>query len=915
MSSPVNFNNVGAVAIGLWKYILSSLGIEAGYLRNKPGPCPACGGRDRFRFDDKGGTGSYFCNQCGHGDGFTLLEKVYHWTPTEALHRVAGLLGISADKPLSREEVAANKKRVADEAAKHEAKRLAERDALAAKALAFINAGQHPPFEHRYLSAKGLAAQGDIRLAADGNTLLIPLYDIDGTLWAVQHISYKDGKWKKEFKGKNGGCFHIIAGTTEKVCIVEGFATGLSVHLATGCMVACAMAGNQMRATASAVNDKYPIATIVACGDDDAAGRKAVADIASAVDYLMAYPDFGMGRPQGMKDFDDLRQLKGLEAVRACIETAASLPPEPAANDNMVPEGTEAEISHFDADGKKATQGTVLIEMAQHLELFHDAYSTGYAIVVKDGVRHVFEIRSKAFKEYLSLRYYRAFCRGVSSKGMQDAIDTIDSRARFDGDERETYVRVAAIKTIDETTINKIYLDLCDSAWRVVEITPSGWQLLNQSPVMFIRNKNMRALPAPMCDGSVESLRKFVNVTDEQWPLIYAWLLAALRGCKPFPVLVLQAEQGCGKSTSSQAIKDMIDPAAASLLSPPRDVDDLRVNSLNAYVLAYDNLSGLRNDISDALCRTSTGGSNPKRKLFTDSEQESADQVRPVIVNGIDDIAVRSDFSSRVLQADLPLLPDKSKAGEEGLWGEYYRERPMILGALLDMTAAAMRGFAAEPISPNGRFKDLQRWVAAAERGTDMPQGFMNAYKAGTDNAVIHAVEASAFASAILRLVEQRGKWSGTATELLNELDDKVDDRTRKSRGWPQTSRAVKNAVARAAPNLRVVGVECAHKKSGSRTIYLDRLGKLSPKTLISPKPGNGTDSKPGDTSSDMGDENKELGDGQEDMHGISPTCKSISYAALGDTDDLGDKKPPQANCIHSKQNNATDTDWVEGEM
>ena len=291
------------------------------------------------------------------------------------------------------------------------------------------------------------------------------------------------------------------------------------------------------------------------------------------------------------------------------------------------------------------------------------------------------------------------------------------------------------------------------------------------------------------------------------------------------------------------------------------------------------------------------------------------DQVRPVIVNGIDDIAVRSDFSSRVLQADLPLLPDKSKAGEEGLWGEYYRERPMILGALLDMTAAAMRGFAAEPISPNGRFKDLQRWVAAAERGTDMPQGFMNAYKAGTDNAVIHAVEASAFASAILRLVEQRGKWSGTATELLNELDDKVDDRTRKSRGWPQTSRAVKNAVARAAPNLRVVGVECAHKKSGSRTIYLDRLGKLSPKTLISPKPGNGTDSKPGDTSSDMGDENKELGDGQEDMHGISPTCKSISYAALGDTDDLGDKKPPQANCIHSKQNNATDTDWVEGEM
>jgi putative DNA primase/helicase len=84
--------NVGAS----WPDVLAQLGIGEQYLRNKHGPCPACGGKDRFRFDNRNGRGGFICNQCGAGDGFKLLQLVNGWKFSEARRevvRAAGLRG------------------------------------------------------------------------------------------------------------------------------------------------------------------------------------------------------------------------------------------------------------------------------------------------------------------------------------------------------------------------------------------------------------------------------------------------------------------------------------------------------------------------------------------------------------------------------------------------------------------------------------------------------------------------------------------------------------------------------------------------------------------------------------------------------------------------------------------------------
>ena len=96
------FTDVGARARGNWPAILSALGIDADRLRNRHGPCPGCGGHDRFRFDDRDGRGTWYCGGGGNpesGDGFDLLCHVHGYARKDALHAVSGWLGDDVLRP------------------------------------------------------------------------------------------------------------------------------------------------------------------------------------------------------------------------------------------------------------------------------------------------------------------------------------------------------------------------------------------------------------------------------------------------------------------------------------------------------------------------------------------------------------------------------------------------------------------------------------------------------------------------------------------------------------------------------------------------------------------------------------------------------------------------------------------------
>jgi hypothetical protein len=121
-------------------------------------------------------------------------------------------------------------------------------------------------------------------------------------------------------------------------------------------------------------------------------------------------------------------------------------------------------------------------------------------------------------------------------------------------------------------------VDLCNDSWEAVEITPTGWHVLPDPPVTFVRKDNAAALPLPASGGSVDELRPLLNVrAEEDFRLLVSWLIGALNPEGPYPVLVLQGEQGSAKSTTVRVLRAVADPAVEPLRAPPRDERDLAI--------------------------------------------------------------------------------------------------------------------------------------------------------------------------------------------------------------------------------------------------------------------------------------------------------------------------------------------------
>ena len=372
-------------------------------------------------------------------------------------------------------------------------------------------------------------------------------------------------------------------------------------------------------------------------------------------------------------------------------------------------------------------------------------------------------------------------------------------------------------------------IDLADDRWRVLEVTAAGWRVLDRSPVPFVRRAGMAPLPEPQRGGSVAELGDFLNVGDADFRLVVAWLLGALGGSGPFPVLVLQAEQGAGKSTAGRVLRALVDPADVPLKAPPRNADDWAIAALVSYLLALDNLSGLTNEQSDMLCRLATGAGISKRRLYTDLDEVQFHLCRPVLLNGIDAIATRPDLADRSLVVTLPTIPAARRRQEATFWSAFESARPRLLGALLDVVAGALKCSGNAPPPDLPRMADFAAWVCAAEPALGWPKGtFLDAYRSNIAGAAEAAVEASPVGVAVLALLEQHPEGvKYNATGLMPRLEQAAPDWAPRSPAWPRSPRGLTDSLRRLTAPLRQLGIEIFEDRDAKgRWITIQKLAQ-----------------------------------------------------------------------------------------
>ncbi|EDZ0812976.1 toprim domain-containing protein, partial [Salmonella enterica] len=303
-------------ACGHWPRILPALGVNV--IKNRHQSCPVCGGSDRFRFDDKQGRGTWFCNQCGAGDGLKLVEKVFGVTPSEAAGKVNVVTGNLP--PVAPEVIAAA-----------EAGAEADRKAAAALAVRLIEKTR-PASGNAYLTRKGFPDRecpvltvmhktGGVTFRA--GDVVVPLHDDTGALVNLQFIN-ADGLKRTLKGGAVKGTCHIIEGQKQagkRLWIAEGYATALTVHHLTGETVMVALSSVNLLSLASLARQKYPACQIVLAADRDlnGDGQNKAAAAADACEGVVALPPvFG--------DWNDAFVQKGEEATRKAIYDAIRPP-------------------------------------------------------------------------------------------------------------------------------------------------------------------------------------------------------------------------------------------------------------------------------------------------------------------------------------------------------------------------------------------------------------------------------------------------------------------------------------------------------------------------------------------------------------------------------------------------------------
>lgn len=287
-------------AKGRWPGILASFGLEA-ILSKRHTRCPMCGGKDRFRFDDLEGRGTYYCNHCGAGDGFKLLMEKNHWDFKETAYRVREV--IPGAVVLEPDRRATDRTAVARKIWK-EAKPVTEGDDV-----------------QRYLASRGLTnIPSTIRIANipyydNGekigmfNAMVTVIRDVNGTGVSLHTTYLKDGKkapvavQKKIVAPGIKGCAATLFNATDVLGITEGIETALAVNALYGVPVWAALNAGNMEAIE--IPEETNRVMIYCDNDDNFTGQKAGYALANRL--ALAGKDVSVSWPADIgEDFADV---------------------------------------------------------------------------------------------------------------------------------------------------------------------------------------------------------------------------------------------------------------------------------------------------------------------------------------------------------------------------------------------------------------------------------------------------------------------------------------------------------------------------------------------------------------------------------------------------------------------------------
>jgi hypothetical protein len=525
------------------------------------------------------------------------------------------------------------------------------------------------------------------------------------------------------------------------------------------------------------------------------------------------------------------KQIGKCRAGDFCDKDGCEWPNQKTRPTNNVNQDTQADGTKGKWRTRQSAATQLTNESLNRVELWKSTENLLYATVKVNEHYENYQLESSQFKQWLSKLFYDLKGKTPADNVVKDTIRVLEGVALSNGQTYDTFFRVG--HDLDK---KKIYVDLGQESWNAIEITQFGWQLIDNAPIKFIRNSEMKPLPTPARGGSWYDLDNVIgDVGYDNKIIITSWLVQSFWPFGPYCHLVLIGEQGTLKSLITMMLKSLADPSKAPLRPRP-DPQSLLIQARWSHILAIDNLSGVIDGaLSDTLCCLSTGAGLANRKLYTNFDQAVMEARRPVIMNGIDVIIPRGDLNDRTMFVELPRI--ESFRTESDVLEEFETLWPSLLGLVLDATSQGLKDTIQLDHLP--RMADFVKWVANCEPALPWDEDeFLETYQENKRTQIEDMLTVDNFSRTLWQYVLSTVEAiETTPADLLFKLEIFASiptERKYKPDGWPLDAARLGTKLRRIAPLFRVVGIDIRTPSiKGKRLVKITRIGGVTVNTVI----------------------------------------------------------------------------------
>jgi hypothetical protein len=500
-------------------------------------------------------------------------------------------------------------------------------------------------------------------------------------------------------------------------------------------------------------------------------------------------------------------------------------------------------------------------------KLFTDEYSIPHAAIQVDDHIEVLKLGATRFKNWVRRTTYKENGSIIDNSTINDIIGILSAEAEFNP-KCPTINLALRVANMDDSW----YYDLTNKEWEFIKITPEGWYKVKNA-ILFHRYRTTPQV-RPIREYPPDILDKFINLFniqgDKNRLLLKCYIISLFIPGIPKVILNLHGEEGAAKTTLQELIKMLVDPSPMKTSSFLRDTNEFVQQLAHNYVMAYDNISIMRDWVSDLLCRVVTGSGFSKRELFTTDDDFIYTIMRCIMLNGITIAATKADLLDRSLIIQLKEIVKSKRRKVKDIWKEFDEIKAPLLGYILDVLVKVMI-WKKENGSPGIQLSRMADWTEYAEiisrcMGYEDNE-LVKAYNENEGLQLDEVLNSNPVATVLIKYMSNLAETEPrllelklTATKWLNELKTQAETMGVDTRYkyWPKIASQLTLRLKELKKSLSEAGIEIewlSDPKTKERNIRIRKLSSGSSGSspnriqarIFEHEKGNGDDGDDGD--------------------------------------------------------------------